>query len=115
VGVHYDPLLAKIIAAAETRAAAVARLRSALRTYPVLGIHTNIPFLLRLIDLPAFAEGRLDTSFVDRHLQDLVGCLNPGPAVFAAAAVAAGRDSGADSPDMRATQDPWSEATGWGR
>ncbi len=44
VSVHYDPLLAKVIAWAETRRdLAVARLIAALRAYPVLGIHTNIP------------------------------------------------------------------------
>jgi acetyl-CoA carboxylase biotin carboxylase subunit len=115
VGVHYDPLLAKIIASAESRDAAVARLRSALRAYPVLGIHTNIPFLLRLIDLPAFAEGRLDTSFVDRHLPALVGCQEPGPVAFAAAAAAAGSGSGAHAPERRPAHDPWSQPTGWGR
>ena len=115
VGVHYDPLLAKIIASAESREAAVARLRSALRAYPVLGIHTNIPFLLRLIDLPAFAEGRLDTGFVDRYLPSLAGCEDPGPVAFAAAAVAAGSGSRAHAPNMGRSQDPWSQPSGWGR
>ena len=47
VGVNYDPLLAKLIAHAETRDAAIRRLGAALRAYPVLGIRTNIPFPAR--------------------------------------------------------------------
>ena len=45
VTVHYDPLLAKVIASAETRDLAIARLAAALRQFPVLGVRTNIPFL----------------------------------------------------------------------
>ncbi len=73
VGVHYDPLLAKLIAFAETREAARERLVAALRAYPVLGIRTNIPFLLRLIGLPDYVAGRLHTGFVDEHLASLEG------------------------------------------
>src|SRR5439155_10965998 len=45
VPVYYDPLIAKVIASDETREAAITRLIAALREFPVLGIHTNIPFL----------------------------------------------------------------------
>ena len=65
-------------------------LRSALRAFPVLGIRTNIPFLLRLIDLPDFVEGRLHTGFVDEHMASLTGCTEPDGYVYAAAALAAG-------------------------
>ncbi len=44
ISVHYDPLIAKVIAQAETRDLAIARLIAALRAFPVLGIITNIPF-----------------------------------------------------------------------
>jgi acetyl-CoA carboxylase biotin carboxylase subunit len=115
IGVHYDPLLAKIIAYAETRDAAVCRLRAALRAYPVLGIRTNIPFLLKLIALPGFAEGRLDTEFVERHLSALTGCVPPGPAVFAAAAAAAVESSTGRPEGPLVSTDPWSEPTRWGR
>src|SRR5262249_21911880 len=50
VSVHYDPLIAKVVATAESRALAVARLSAALRDFPILGIVTNIPFLLRIIE-----------------------------------------------------------------
>jgi acetyl-CoA/propionyl-CoA carboxylase biotin carboxyl carrier protein len=114
IGIHYDPLLAKIIAHAETRELAVCRLRAALRAFPVLGIRTNIPFLLRLIDLPTFAEGRLDTGLVERHLPALTGCVPPGPAVFAAAAAAP--EGVMIRPQEEAVPaDPWSSPNRWGR
>ena len=56
----------------------------------MLGIRTNIPFLLRLIDLPDFVEGRLHTGFVDEHMASLTGCTEPDGYVYAAAALAAG-------------------------
>ena len=43
VPVHYDPLLAKVIASAETRELARVRLIAALRNFPILGIRTNVP------------------------------------------------------------------------
>jgi acetyl-CoA carboxylase biotin carboxylase subunit len=118
IAVNYDPLLAKLIASAETRDACLSRLRSALRAYPVLGIRTNIPFLLRLIDLPDFVEGRLHTGFVDEHLPSLTGCTMPDGYVYAAAALAAGAGAGAAAAATSgppSTPDPWSQPTGWGR
>src|SRR5207253_2678606 len=65
IPVYYDPLLAKVIASAETREAAIARLIVALRGFPILGIRTNIPFLLRIIEHPRFRAGEVDTGFLD--------------------------------------------------
>ncbi|HZP42748.1 MAG TPA: biotin carboxylase N-terminal domain-containing protein [Candidatus Binatia bacterium] len=67
VGVHYDPLLAKVIAHGPTRADAVARLVRALRTLGVAGVATNRDFLVAVLEHPAFAAGALDTQFIDRH------------------------------------------------
>src|SRR5688500_3498264 len=63
VSVHYDPLLAKLIAWGETRDAARQRALAALRSYPVLGIRTNIGLLIELLEHPRFAAGALDTGF----------------------------------------------------
>jgi acetyl-CoA carboxylase biotin carboxylase subunit len=65
VTVHYDPLLAKVVATAESRDLARQRLIAALRAFPILGIRTNIGFLLRLLDHPRFVAGDVDTSFLD--------------------------------------------------
>ncbi len=66
IGVHYDPLMAKVIAHAETRDLARARLAAALRDFPILGVRTNIPFLLRVLEHPRFVAGTIDTGFLDR-------------------------------------------------
>ncbi len=56
VSVYYDPLIAKVIATAETRALAITRLVTALKDFPILGVRTNIPYLLRIACAPAVLE-----------------------------------------------------------
>jgi acetyl-CoA carboxylase biotin carboxylase subunit len=68
VSVHYDPLLAKLIAHAPTRAAAIDRLAAALRELAVGGVTTNRDFLLAVLARPEFRAGAIDTHFIDRHL-----------------------------------------------
>ncbi len=68
VGIHYDPLLAKVIAAGESRSEATQRLVGALRGLGVGGVTTNRDFLIAVLEHPAFAAGELDTHFVERHL-----------------------------------------------
>ncbi len=114
VGVHYDPLLAKLIACAETREAARERLAAALRAYPVLGIRTNIPFLLQLISLPDFAAGRLHTGFVGEHLASIRTSPEPSATVLAAAALAGAARTRATA-DEAQPADPWAQPSGWGR
>jgi acetyl/propionyl-CoA carboxylase alpha subunit len=65
VGVHYDPLLAKVIATAETREVAVERLLAALRAFPILGIRSNVPFLIRVLDSAEFRAGTIHTRWLD--------------------------------------------------
>ena len=67
VSIYYDPLLAKLVASAETREAARQRMLAALRRFAVLGIRTNIPFLIRVLEHPRFVEAAIDTSFLDRE------------------------------------------------
>ena len=64
---YYDSLLAKVTAWGTDREDARTRLIRALRESRVVGVATNIPYLLEILDLPAFVEGRLDTDFLDRH------------------------------------------------
>jgi 3-methylcrotonyl-CoA carboxylase alpha subunit len=114
VPVNYDPLLAKLIVHAETRDAAIARAAGALRAYPILGIRTNVPFLIRILEGEAFGEGRVHTTFVDEHLETL---LPPGePSVEAVAAAAAAAIPAARAAvHAEAAPDPWATLVGWGR
>ncbi|HEY3159189.1 MAG TPA: biotin carboxylase N-terminal domain-containing protein [Vicinamibacterales bacterium] len=65
ISVHYDPLVAKLIADGETREIARRRAVEALRNYPILGIRTNVSFLIELLEHPRFVAGDLDTRFLD--------------------------------------------------
>jgi acetyl-CoA carboxylase biotin carboxylase subunit len=65
VGVHYDPLVAKLIADGETREIARRRAIEALRSYPILGIRTNVAFLIELLSHPRFVAGDIDTRFLE--------------------------------------------------
>jgi acetyl-CoA carboxylase biotin carboxylase subunit len=62
---HYDPLVAKIIVHAPTRAQAIAKMRRALSETIIGGIRTNIPLHQRILAHPAFEEGRFSTRFLD--------------------------------------------------
>jgi acetyl-CoA carboxylase biotin carboxylase subunit len=87
VTVYYDPLLAKLIAWGETREIARRRAIAALAEYFILGIRTNIPFLLQLLDHPAFVAGGVDTTFLDREGQAICASIPSQlpPAALAAA------------------------------
>jgi acetyl/propionyl-CoA carboxylase alpha subunit len=116
VPVFYDPLLAKLIVAAETRAAAIARALSALRRYIVLGVRTNIPFLIEILRHPCFQAGEIDTNFLDRTAAELLG--RPAePLPDAARAALAFHDAHAVRPGTRlsgtAVADPFETVRGW--
>jgi acetyl/propionyl-CoA carboxylase alpha subunit len=67
VGIHYDPLLAKLVAHAPSRDAAAARLARALAELRLHGLRTNRELLVRVLRHPEFLEGRTDTHFLERH------------------------------------------------
>ncbi|MFC5851862.1 acetyl/propionyl/methylcrotonyl-CoA carboxylase subunit alpha [Streptomyces chlorus] len=85
IGVHYDPMIAKVVAHAPTRAEAVRKLASALERAVVHGPVTNRDLLVRSLRHPEFVEGRMDTGFYDRHLPALT---EPAPDPYAPLAAA---------------------------
>ncbi len=115
VGVNYDPLLAKLIVHAETREAARLRALSALGDYPVLGTRTNIPFLIRLLELPAFRDGRLHTGMIDEHLAELTRQDEIPVEALVAAAFATAPAARSDADQAATDRDPWSTLHRWGR
>jgi 3-methylcrotonyl-CoA carboxylase alpha subunit len=64
----YDPMIAKLIAHAPTRQAALDRLTHALDHTLVAGVRTNIAFLGALCRAESFHDGKVDTGFIDRNL-----------------------------------------------
>src|SRR5437016_9253734 len=67
VSYHFDPMLAKLVVWAPSRAAAIERMQRALDDFVLLGVRTNIEFLHRIISTDDFASGKFDTGFLDRH------------------------------------------------
>ncbi|MFB9259565.1 ATP-binding protein [Dietzia aerolata] len=67
VGVHYDPMLAKVISYGRTRAEACATLAGALTRARIHGLTTNRAQLVRVLRHPEFVAGNLSTAFLDDH------------------------------------------------
>ncbi|WP_020121775.1 biotin carboxylase N-terminal domain-containing protein [Streptomyces canus] len=85
IGVHYDPMLAKVVAHAPTRAEAVRRLAGALEKATIHGPTTNRDLLVNSLRHKEFTTARMDTGFYDRHLTELVGGTGEPYAPLAAA------------------------------
>ena len=111
VSPHYDAMLAKVIAWAPTRDAAIERLNRGLEDTDVRGIVTNIPFLSALLTHPQVRANAIDTGFIERELKNLT----PAPAGLGdlelCAAVAAILGNEAKTAAAEA-QSPWRTA-GW--
>jgi len=78
VGTAFDPLLAKVIAHAPTRAEAAARLALALERTHIAGVTTNRDLLVGLLRHPAFLAGDTTTDFLERHRPPLVRPVDAG-------------------------------------
>ncbi|XP_011944186.1 PREDICTED: methylcrotonoyl-CoA carboxylase subunit alpha, mitochondrial isoform X7 [Cercocebus atys] len=72
VSVHYDPMIAKLVVWAADRQAALTKLRYSLRQYNIVGLHTNIDFLLNLSGHPEFEAGNVHTDFIPQHHKELL-------------------------------------------
>jgi acetyl-CoA carboxylase biotin carboxylase subunit len=68
VPVFYDPMISKLIAWAEDRPRAIARMRRALGEYVVSGIKTTVPFFTWLLAQPEFVDARFHTTYLDEAL-----------------------------------------------
>jgi 3-methylcrotonyl-CoA carboxylase alpha subunit len=67
----YDPMIAKLIVHGATREEALARMSRALHACEVVGPHTNVEFLQRIVESEPFASGDLDTGLIERHHEAL--------------------------------------------
>jgi acetyl-CoA carboxylase biotin carboxylase subunit len=120
VSVYYDPLLAKLIAWGESRDIARRRALAALRSYPILGIRTNIALLVELLAHPRFIAGSIDTRFLDEEGDAIRARLSGETPSIAEAVAAAARTAGPAAerraspfgPATSATSDPWTSLRG---
>jgi acetyl-CoA carboxylase biotin carboxylase subunit len=108
ISVHYDPMISKLCAWADTRPAAIDRMRRALGEYHVGGIRTNLAFHRQVMRHAAFAAGEYDTGFIDRHRAELApaepDAATADLAAIAAAVHARAAGAGAVELDLRATE-----------
>jgi len=93
---YYDPMLAKLIAAAPTRAEAVRKLDYALSQLVLLGVRHNAAFLRRVLADPEFAAGEFDTGLIERHAE-LLADPQPSSTVWLATAFAKLQGDGANA------------------
>jgi 3-methylcrotonyl-CoA carboxylase alpha subunit len=109
VSPYYDSMIAKLIVWGEDRTQALARLAAALAETRLVGLHTNVEFLHRVVGTRAFAGADLDTALIERERETLFEA--PGlPLRWAAAgvlALALAREQAQQGPD------PWSRHDGW--
>jgi 3-methylcrotonyl-CoA carboxylase alpha subunit len=113
IGVHYDPLLAKVITWGARRDESIERMADALRRTVVLGVVTNLERLQAIVDHPAFRRGELHTGFLEEHLTSLERVPCPPPEGLAAAALALSHVSGRSPRGARTVADPWESLGGW--
>ena len=117
VGVHYDPLLAKIIACGPDRLTALRRLAVALGEARIAGTVTNRDFLIRLVRHPDFAAGDVDTGFIVRHRDALLPAASASRASLVAASLFVAREEAARALAAAARSgdpySPWQRRDGW--
>ena len=91
VPIFYDPMISKLVAWAEDRPQAIARMRRALGEYVVTGIRTTVPFFEWLLAQPSFVAGQVHTNYLDDALRDRGGrsFVEPTPEMEDVAAMAA--------------------------
>jgi 3-methylcrotonyl-CoA carboxylase alpha subunit len=115
VSVHYDPLLAKLIAWGHDRGEAIERMRAALMRTALLGVSTNLARLAAILAHPAFVAGALHTHFLDEHLATLTTDGAPPAEALAAAAAALqrARPGPAACGTPAAPPDAWASLGAW--
>jgi acetyl-CoA carboxylase biotin carboxylase subunit len=89
IGLHYDPLLAKLIVWAATRELAIERMHRALVDLEIDGIETSRDFHLRLMEDGEFRRGEIDVQWLERRLTSLIDVKPPAAAIEAATIAAA--------------------------
>jgi 3-methylcrotonyl-CoA carboxylase alpha subunit len=109
VSPYYDAMLAKVIAWAPTRQAAIDRLDAGLQETDVRGVVTNIPFLSALVTHPDVRANAIDTGFIERQLKNLTATAAAVGDLELSAAVAVIL---ADERKAMDTGSPW-QSSGW--
>jgi 3-methylcrotonyl-CoA carboxylase alpha subunit len=117
VGVHYDALLAKLVAWGADRPEAIRRLQAALAETRVAGIVSNRDFLARVLRQDDFAAGAIDTSFIARHGAALLPQRRASFSALTAAGLVVLEDESEEAARTAARSadphSPWRRRDGW--
>jgi 3-methylcrotonyl-CoA carboxylase alpha subunit len=116
VSIFYDPMLAKIISWGEDRPAAIANLKRALARTVLTGPRTNLPLLRGIVSHDDFAAAKMDTGYLDIHIEEIIEVLaKPDEIALISAACAIAMNK---NESMRLGRDtdphsPWTRRDGW--
>jgi acetyl-CoA carboxylase, biotin carboxylase subunit len=126
IGLHYDPMLAKLIVWAPDRDQAVARMHRALLELTIHGLETSRDFHLRMMEDDEFRRGAIEIQWLERRLPIVLGTSPPAASVRAAAIAAAllahrdrtgratgmpnGKSNAAPAAPGEPQRDPWKDA-----
>ncbi len=115
VSQYYDPMLAKVIAHAGTRDAALMRLRAAVSGFEITGVTTNTAFLARLLAEEAVSRNTVDTGYIERErasLGDIGGLASPFQIAGACAAILHAEKQ-SERRDAADPYSPWAGGQAW--
>ena len=117
---YYDPMLAKVITWGQTRSEAIAKMVRALRDTIILGVKTNIPYLLAILAESDFLDGRTSTNYLADHFDGWQpqGAISESDWLAVAALELlqgeGGQRAGTAAADAAPTQpDPWGDSSAW--
>ncbi len=117
---YYDPMLAKVITWGHNRDEAVRKMVKALRETVILGVTTNIPYLLDILAEPHFLAGNTATNFLEQHMAGWTAPQAMSEEALLAVAVfeylqSGGKGSGSSklAGESAAQANPWSDLHSW--
>lgn len=116
---YYDPMLAKVITWGQDRAEAIRKMQRALQDTVVLGVTTNIPYLLAILQEPHFQDGLTSTRYLDDHMASWAGPAAPQAEDWLAVTAlevllgSGQRGGGTAVSATPQTLNPWAQAPNW--
>nr|CAG4649155.1 EOG090X02EP [Scapholeberis mucronata] len=114
VSVHYDPMIAKLVVWSSDRSSALRKLRSCLSEYNIIGLNTNVDFLMQLSSHPKFVEGDVHTDFIAQHHSELFPVERISDTLVSQAVLASIlNEAKAGNTRQRLTNDPYSPFTSY--
>ena len=107
ISTYYDPMIAKLVVRAQSRAEAINDMLAALRQTAVLGLTTNVGFLVAVLDDTAVRRNEIHTRYLDDHLGRLNGRISLAAALACATAICFAADRAGESATVLSHW-PWS-------